>query len=129
MRILSPLTKQIQYILTQAFAYLFCGIFLLTFEHPVLPDWVLNWVYPTFGYIFLAIAFFLVVSPFKDLLTQWAIKLDYYLSGGLLFGVLLVVLFETYLGIKAQGFQLLSILLIIWGILLYVEVMWDKRIP
>jgi len=107
--------RETTYILTQAFAYLFGAIFLITFSGRVLADWVL----PTVGYIFLAVAFFLLVSLFHDTLVQWANRLDYYLSGGL-FAITLVLLVKTVLDIKTSGFTLLPLLVVLWIILLYV---------
>lgn len=106
--------RQIAYILTQAFAYIFGCAFLVTFNGTNLPDWIL----PTLGYIFFVAAVFLVVAPFCDLLMQWANKIDYYLSGGL-FGVTLAFLVKTVLDIRTQGFVLLSVLVVIWVVLLY----------
>lgn len=106
---------QIAYILTQAFAYLFGSAFLVTFKVTNLLDWVL----PALGYIFFAVAIFLVIAPFCDWLMKWANKIDYYLSGGL-FAVTLALLVKTVIDIKSQGFMLLSVLVVIWVILLYV---------
>ncbi len=114
--------KQIGYILTQAFAYLFGGVFLVTFKDAVLTDWLL----PTLGYIFVATAIFLVVSPFNDLLVRWANRIDYYLSGGLIV-VTLALLVKTFIDVMTSGFMLLSVLVIIWTFLLYAILIFRIR--
>jgi hypothetical protein len=119
----TELERQIIYLLTQGFACVFGGIFLLTLQQTTIPDWVLQ----IFGYFMFAVAFFLVVSPFNNMLMKWAYKINEYISG-MLFGLTFGLLIKSYFDIKTQGLQLLSILVITWGVILFVEVMWDKRI-
>jgi len=109
---------RIDYILAQAFAYLFAGIFLLTIENTEMPSLLLHIT----GYIFLGAAFLLIVAPFCNWLTQWANKLHKMLSGGLLFATLALLVSVL---VETAGSKFLFWVIVAWLFLFLAQLLFS----
>ncbi len=108
------------YILTQAFAYLFVGIFLInfTFTETGQPYPLVQFISQLFGKIFVGISFLMLISQFSTTLTNWAIRLDRIFLNGLLIASLALLVAEW---VKNHG-SLLFYIIFIWFLLLLAVV-------
>jgi hypothetical protein len=111
------------YILPQAFAYLFVGIFLinLTFTKTGQPYPPVQSVSQIFGIIFIGVSFFMLISQFSPKLTEWAKKLDSIFFSGLLVASLALLVAEW---VKNHG-SLLFYIIAIWFFLLLAAVIYQ----
>lgn len=109
---------RIDYILAQAFAYLFAGIFLLTIQNVEMPSLLLQII----GYIFLGAAFLLVVAPFCNRFMRWANKLHKILSGGLLFATLALLVSVL---VETAGSKFLFLVIVVWFFLLVASLLFS----
>lgn len=103
----------------QAFAYLFAAIFFLTFEIKTSPPLVL----PIFGGIFLGTSFFLIIAPFCKRLMPWASRIDLWLSGGLLFATLTLLIKAV---VEAKKSEAMLVIIVAWVIILFAQLVYCR---
>lgn len=110
------------YILTQAFAYLFVGIFLInfTFTETGQPYPLVQFLAQLFGKIFVVVSFLMLISQFSAILTNWVIRLDRIFLNGLLIASLALLVAEW---VKNHG-SLLFYIIFIWFFLLLAVVIY-----
>ncbi len=109
---------EIYHVFLQAGAYLFAGIFFITIRDVNLPKSGLQII----GYIFLALAFLLVLSPLHSALEMLARKFDKVFLGGLFFATL-ALLVKTW--VDTAGNSNLFIVVLIFILLLIAVFFYD----